>query len=330
MNWFHQLKEFFVFSRSDQNGIIALLFVIVLLLAFRYFLFSESKSVSVEFDEDVQKKITQFESSLHKKDRTTSRTDMDFTGQTDTLFSFDPNTATRHTLETLGWTERQITNLKKYLKAGGAIREKEELKQIYGVSSSFYKKLAPYISLKSQESGKQDTTIGPERNASLKEAESSNHGSRNININRADTTSLKRIKGIGSVFAKRIIKYRELLGGFMRKSQLLEVYGLKESTYNQIKTSIHIDSTALQKMSVNAADFTTLIRHPYLDEYAVKGIMAYRKQQERIQQLSELKANRIVSDTCFKQIKPYLSVYPKSVNARDSLIDTLNHNKTRN
>ena len=35
-----------------------------------------------------------------------------------------------------------------------------------------------------------------------------------IDLNTADTTLLKRVPGIGSSFARRIVKYRELLGGY--------------------------------------------------------------------------------------------------------------------
>ena len=35
-----------------------------------------------------------------------------------------------------------------------------------------------------------------------------------VELNTADTTILKKVPGIGSTFARRIVKYRELLGGF--------------------------------------------------------------------------------------------------------------------
>ena len=49
-----------------------------------------------------------------------------------------------------------------------------------------------------------------------------------IELNQADTLTLKKIPGIGSTFARRIVGYRELLGGFYTVHQLAEVYGIDE------------------------------------------------------------------------------------------------------
>lgn len=55
-----------------------------------------------------------------------------------------------------------------------------------------------------------------------------------IDLNAADTTALKRIPGIGSSFARRIVKYRHLLGGFYVVEQLQEVYGMDRERYLKI------------------------------------------------------------------------------------------------
>ena len=44
--------------------------------------------------------------------------------------------------------------------------------------------------------------------------------SQSIDLNIADTLTLKKLKGVGSVYSNRIIKYRDLLGGFSNKRQL--------------------------------------------------------------------------------------------------------------
>ena len=62
-----------------------------------------------------------------------------------------------------------------------------------------------------------------------------------VELNTADTTILKKVPGIGSTFARRIIKYRELLGGFFTVEQLREVYGLDEERYNAMKSWFSAD-----------------------------------------------------------------------------------------
>ena len=72
-----------------------------------------------------------------------------------------------------------------------------------------------------------------------------------ININTADSAQLLPLPGIGPVFAGRIIKYRELLGGFVRSDQLYEVYGLKDETIEMIMDQIYIDTLGIKKMDIN-------------------------------------------------------------------------------
>lgn len=62
-----------------------------------------------------------------------------------------------------------------------------------------------------------------------------------IELNTADTTSLKTVRGIGSVFANRIVKYRKLIGGFHSKEELLKVYGIDEERYVGIAPQVWVD-----------------------------------------------------------------------------------------
>jgi len=97
-----------------------------------------------------------------------------------------------------------------------------------------------------------------------------------IEINTADSALLVRLYGIGPSFAGRILKYRGMLGGFFSTEQLLEVYGMDSSRYNGILENIHVDTSQISKISVNEADFKTLLHHPYLDYETVKLIVNYR------------------------------------------------------
>ena len=71
-----------------------------------------------------------------------------------------------------------------------------------------------------------------------------------VELNSADTTALKKVPGIGSVFAKRIIKYRELLGGFYSVEQLGEVYGIDEERYKSMKSWFSADLSAISQLPV--------------------------------------------------------------------------------
>lgn len=98
-----------------------------------------------------------------------------------------------------------------------------------------------------------------------------------IEINTADSFKLVRLYGIGPGFSGRILKYRGMLGGFFSIEQLLEVYGMDSTRYLGIKNNIRVDTSLIQKIPVNEADFKTLLRHPYLDFETVKLICNYRE-----------------------------------------------------
>ena len=59
-----------------------------------------------------------------------------------------------------------------------------------------------------------------------------------IDLNSADTLLLTRVPGIGASFARRIYKYRELLGGYYVVEQLQEVYGMDRERYAISRDSI--------------------------------------------------------------------------------------------
>jgi predicted DNA-binding helix-hairpin-helix protein len=129
-----------------------------------------------------------------------------------------------------------------------------------------------------------------------------------IEINAADTAALISLPGIGPYFAKRILKYRDLLGGYYTKKQLLEVYGMDSTRYGQFSKKIIIDTGKIRKVSINQVEFKKLLRHPYFDYELVKCIFNFKRKRKNIRNLGEIRSLECISDSLFFKIKPYVSI----------------------
>jgi DNA uptake protein ComE-like DNA-binding protein len=128
-----------------------------------------------------------------------------------------------------------------------------------------------------------------------------------VELNNADSTDLVKLNGIGSVFAKRILKYRDLLGGFYSTVQLLEVYNFPEETFQKIENSVSADTLLIKKIRLNFVEYSDLIRHPYLNKKQVEAVLKYRQRNGAFQDILQIKSYDLVDSETFLRIRPYLT-----------------------
>ena len=130
-----------------------------------------------------------------------------------------------------------------------------------------------------------------------------------VELNTADTTLLKQLRGIGSGYAKMIVNYRGKLGGFYCKEQLLEVYHFPQETYNKIQAQVWVDTTQVQKLYINQLSIDALKRHPYIRYFQAKSLYdnRLRMPEQRYNALDDLVEDRDVTSQFIEKIAPYLS-----------------------
>jgi len=129
-----------------------------------------------------------------------------------------------------------------------------------------------------------------------------------IELNSADTFELQRLRGIGPSFAKRIIKYRERLGGYLEKSQLLEIFGMDTAKYNGIKDHLTVNPDSIRKINLNSVTFKELLSHPYFPFEVTKNIMIYRKDHKKFTATEELLKVKNINDSLYRKMKPYVRI----------------------
>jgi competence ComEA-like helix-hairpin-helix protein len=215
---------------------------------------------------------------------------------------FNPNDADSSLLSKIGLSSKQVSHILNYRKAGGKFTVKSDFKKIYSISDNDYEKLQKYILLPS----KIDS-------AEIAEEEKRNEDQEEfkrpfVEINSADTNELTKLYGIGPYYAKKIITYRESLGGFYDKAQLLEVFGIDSSRFYKFEKQVKVDKSLINKLDLNNSGFKEMLNHPYFEYYLVKAIFNYKDAAGGFKSTSDLKQIDLLYDELFFKIEPYLTV----------------------
>lgn len=284
------MKKYFYFSTGQKIGILVLLFIIVALIIINESLPYFVKDKTFE-DKAFITEVAQFKSSLKDEPNEHSFSEK----QTDyKLFTFNPNTLDSAGFISLGIKPYIAKNILKYRAKGGTFRKASDFSKMYGISEDEFKKLLPYISIPTEEK----PTHSFQKKADKTFV---------VEINSCDTTELKQLKGIGSSFAKRIIKYRHLLGGYAAKEQLKEVYGLTPEKYDEIEKFVRVDTSLIKKIAVNRVSLERLKSNRYLNAETAKAIYDQRKKLKKLSSKNDLEHLQDLPEETLQKILPYLS-----------------------
>ena len=292
------IKEFFTFAKWEQRGIVLLSGALVLIAIFILF-YNPKQEVFVA--PAISKYIQDFEKQvLLSKKKASFNSDINWNEPLGrkkdaiTLFKFDPNTATLEDFRILGFSLKQAQVLLNYRAKGGRFRTPEDFGRSFVVSEEHYKLLAAYIVI---------NRIGGD---SVKRfIPNSSMAHQLVDINTADSVKLKMLRGIGPAIAKRIIDYRNRLGGFTRNEQLLEIYGIDSSRYLLLSNQLEKPSK-WNRIRINFAEVEELKRHPYLSSYEARNIVYFRIKKGPIRSLQQLVENRIISKSTAEKLSEYI------------------------
>ncbi len=311
-------KDFFSFTKQERQGIF-ILFALIAGICIGKFLFSPKGTVPEEKDvvvkQRVEKQDYDFQSLPVNPDYCIDKPAFE-------LKPFDPNTADSVMFVSLGLKPYIAKNIIKYRNKGGIFRKPDDFGKIYGLNNADFEKLKPYVRIQSQnESDKFVTQIQKnqpvvettnqfskkEKVISSGKQEKLERGA-TIDINIADTIELKKIPGIGAGFAKRIVKYRQILGGFYSLEQIKEVYGVDNDLFLKIIPYMTISENAdFQRIPVNQSSLDKLKSHPYINFYQAKVLLELRKKKGKIRDISELVLFEEFSKNDLERLTHYLT-----------------------
>ncbi|HKL96840.1 MAG TPA: helix-hairpin-helix domain-containing protein [Paludibacteraceae bacterium] len=295
-------KKFLYFTRGQQIGIIILLVLVVGLVLFNILLPKLIPAPILDNDSTFRSQVAAFEKTLENLPRNSYQSPFEKTSYQQferkktkaELFTFDPNTLDSANLVRLGLKPYVAKNIINYRLKGGKFKTAEDFSKIYGISADEFETLKPYIHITIKEDENREKTTKKSTEPMY------------VELNSSDTTLLKQLRGVGSGRAKQIVSYREQLGGFSTKEQLLEIKNFPEEVYLELMPYVSVQKDSIKPILVNKATVDRLKKHPYINFYQAKAIYELRRTKEGLKSIEELKALPEFTSEQLQKLAPYL------------------------
>jgi competence ComEA-like helix-hairpin-helix protein len=286
-----RIKNYLSITKKEWNGLVVLVVLIALVLAAPYIYQVFRKDNTINF-KDFNKAAAQLNKAGVKSGFDPDKEAPETTEKKmqPVMFPFNPNILTISQWQQLGLNEHQAEVIKHYTDKGGRFYNKQDLKKIYAITPGDYKRLEPFINIPDE----------VYKSNKLKPGEI-------IELNSADSANLTGLRGVGPASAVIILRYRNRLGGFYRKEQLKEVYGIDSSRYEEIKSQVSVNAAKIKKLTINSISFDQLRLFPYLNYKQVNAVIEYRKQHGNYNSMDDLKNIVLLDAGILRKIEPYIS-----------------------
>ncbi|WP_426493032.1 ComEA family DNA-binding protein [Hymenobacter sp. 102] len=323
------MRRYFGFSRRETSGFVLLLLLVVAWLWLPTLLRPALPQYNPAAD---QRQLSQWAAELAARRTTRPRFTSRYPKRTYAarprvvqvaLAPFNPNAFTALDWQARGLPAWLAERLVKYKTAVGGFKAKEQLRKAYGLSDTTYARLAPYIQLPEQLPPRGAGTYArtppgqySNQYPNRKPFEATpGHFARKpmrlaaFDVNTADTTQLMQIRGIGRGYARRVVEYRQRLGGFLREEQLAEIYALRDApdlVDSLRKYTFVADGFSPALVDVNNASFEVLQAHPYVGKRLARVLVAFRQQHGPFRQPTDLRQIRVLDEATLGKLQPYL------------------------
>lgn len=208
--------------------------------------------------------------------------------------AFDPNAEDSASLVYIGLSPYQAHMVMRYRTKGGRFRKPESLQRLYGMDSTTFAMLAPYIVIPRDSDTIARHNLYPAGHIKKDTI---------LELNSCDTASLLLIRGIGKYTAVRIVSRRDSLGGYVNVEQLREIAGVKLDTLLHHFT---VDPERVKHLAVNCASIHRLTKHPYLNYSQADKLYNYRRRHLYIKSIDELLNIDGFSQSDIDRLRPYL------------------------
>ena len=324
-----KLGDIFLLHHSDQRVLLLLLTAGIVVLGLM--IWNEKAPLPVPYEEEASDYDSQHGSASEHNISHGHSASSDFSeGETrqPELFAFDPNEADSATLIKLGLQSWQVRSIIRFRDKGGIFSVKEDFARVYGLTKGQYRRLAPYINIADEYrparelidqwhrqkhyDERQDLT-GRETAVGRKADDAGRKDSiypkkigetERVALNSADTALLQRVPGIGSYWARRIVQYRQQLGGFYSIYQLRDMKGFPMESLPYLFLP---DEERVKPLNINRLSVEELGRHPYFTYSQARAVVAYRRRHGPISSLDDLRLVLAFTEEDLVRLRPYVA-----------------------
>ena len=214
-----------------------------------------------------------------------------------TSFSIDPTYISDYRGYLLGMSPTEIDRLHRFREDGKRIQSPAQFRQVTGISDSLFQAILPQLRFS-----------GAKRSTYRKKSELKPRIVKK-GLKSATAKELESIYGIGKVLSKRIVKFRNALGGFIDEDQLYDVYGLEESVVRRVLDKYEIRTIPeVKRVSINSATVTELASSVYLSWDVAREIVAHRDSVGGFSEWEEIAGVQGFPIDKIERIKLYLTL----------------------
>lgn len=321
------LQDYFYYTRLERNAGIVLCLLCALFFSLPFFYhWLRPPAAKTDFSQAQAAAATLVpaENPEKQQDHYLAKRGNESTGQYQAAaikpFPFDPNTASKDDLIRLGLPARTAQTILNYREKGGHFYKKEDLKRLYTLRAEDYERLEPFVQIPPSAGGEKREYFS-KNNDNQGFTTTNNDGGQApaaqnfkkkpmdavVDINAATIEEWQQLRGVGPGWAKRIVNFREKLGGFTTVAQVGETRGLPDSVFKKILLNIRLDTPIFRKIKLNTATLDELKSHPYLSSFQATVLFNYRLQHGRFTDFDGVKKVKAgFSETEWQRLEAYL------------------------